>query len=144
LRAGASAETNQALELGRRGFELFNARRLNEFWALQHPEIVMSTAEMWPGGGTYHGVDGFKRFLDQFFDAFSQVRFEEVREPALIGDVAVLRGRWVGAGATTGIETESIDFSVVFATRDGLLAQVRFFVSDTEAHRFAAELQAAA
>jgi SnoaL-like domain len=140
LSAAEEGTSNEALELARRAFELFNAREMEAFWSLQHPEIVMATAPMWPGGGTYEGIAGFRRFLDQFLDAFSEVRFEHLREPEAVGELALFRGRWVGSGASTGIETASIEFSVLFGTREGLVDQARFFVEDEDARRFATEL----
>ncbi|HEX2127631.1 MAG TPA: nuclear transport factor 2 family protein [Solirubrobacterales bacterium] len=143
MKAGAEP-SNEALELARKGFDHFNAGELEAFYALQHPEIVLVPADLWPERGTFTGIDAFKRFLSQFLDAFSTVRFEHVREPEVIGELALFRGHWSGAGATTGIQADSVDFSVVFSARDGLIDHARFFVSDEEARLFAAEHQARA
>ncbi len=130
--------TNAALELGWSGFNAFNSGRMDDFWGLMHPEVVMVTDPLWPGGGTYEGIDGFKRFLEQFVEAFSEVHWEQVREPEVIRDLALFRGRWVGSGASTGIEAASVEFSVVFAARDGRVDLVRFSFDDDEARGFAA------
>jgi hypothetical protein len=50
----------------------------------------------------------------------------------------LFRGHWSGTGATTEIPTDSVDFSVVFSARDGLVDMARFFVDDEEARAFIA------
>ena len=135
----ARGATNEALELALRAFDRFNAGDMEAFFALQHPEIVLVPAALWPERGTFVGIEAFKRFLEQFMEAFSTVRFEFARDPEAIGHLALFRGHWSGQGATTGIATDSVDFSVVFSAREGLIDESRFFVDDPEARAFIAE-----
>jgi hypothetical protein len=135
---GQGGETNDALEIARRGFERFNAGDWEGFLETAHPAIVMTTDPIWPGGGRYVGVDAFERFLSQFLEAFSSVRWQDERKPEAIGEFALFRGRWVGAGASTGIETESPPFSVVFGARAGKTVEARFFFDDREARAYLA------
>ena len=138
MSASEGGATNETVDLAQQAFALFNAGDLEAFRELQHPQIVMVTDRMWPGGGSYEGLEAFERFLEQFREAFSDVRFEPSREPEAIGEFALFRGRWVGTGASTGIQTESFEFSIVFGSREGLIDLARFFVSDEAARKFAA------
>ncbi len=97
----------------------------------------MATDRNWPGGGTYHGREEFKRFLEQFLEAFSKIRFDEVTEPEIVGSAPVFRGHWTGSGQASGIEASSVDFSVVFWSHDGRIDETRFFFDDEEAREFA-------
>ena len=97
----------------------------------------MATDRTWPGGGTYRGRPEFQRFLSQFLEAFSTIRFEHSREPEIVGGAPVFRGHWTGAGASSEIEASSVDFSVVFRSRDGLVDEVYFFFDDDEAREHA-------
>ena len=97
----------------------------------------MRTDRTWPGGGTYRGRAEFQRFLSQFLEAFSSVRFDFTTEPEIVGDAPVFRGHWTGAGAASEIEASSVDFSVVFRSRDGLVDEVFFFFDDDEAREHA-------
>lgn len=97
----------------------------------------MVTDRDWPGGGEYRGREEFKRFMQQFMEAFATIRFEQVTEPEIVGSTPVFRGHWTGAGMTSGIEASSVDFSVVFWSRDGLITEIRFFFHDAEAREYA-------
>ena len=97
----------------------------------------MATDKTWPGGGTFHGREEFKRFLGQFLEAFSTVRFEKTREPEIVGGAPIFCGHWRGAGQASGVETSSVDFFVVFWSREGVIDEVRFFFGEAEAREHA-------
>ena len=127
---------SEALTLGRRGWERFNAGDLDGLWELVHPDIVMATDPRWPGGGEYRGLEAYKRFMAQFTEAFASVRFEEEREPETVGEWALFRGRWIGPGATSGIETPSPWFTVAVRVHDARIGEMRFFFLDEEARDY--------
>ena len=130
----------EALDVATRGFRLFNEGRLDEFYETMHPDGVLVTDPAWPGGGRYEGREAFKRFIRQFLDAFATVRFVQDRTPEGVGAAALFRGRWVGAGASTKIETESVPFSVIFTARDGFVGQVHFVFDEERARELARSL----
>ena len=137
-----SATGEEALRIAARGFGLFNEGRLDEFIETMHPEGVLVTDPGWPGGGRYEGRDAFKRFMGQFLEAFAEVRFEQDREPEVIGRHALFRGAWFGTGAASRIPGESPHFSAVFSARDGMIDEVRFYLEDEDARGFIAGTKA--
>jgi len=98
---------------------------------------VVATDARWPGGGEFRGAGEFRRFMSQFFEAFDWVRFEQTREPEMIGDWLHYRGRWVGVGHASQIETASPEFSQISVWEDGLITESRFFFSEREAREHA-------
>jgi ketosteroid isomerase-like protein len=125
------------LKLARKGFERFNEGHMEGFWALQSPDVVMVTDPTWPGGGEYPSREGFKHFLEQFTEPFSSIKFESQGEDRVVGRYGILRGAWVGAGLTSGIETRSAEFSVLFTSDGNAVTEVRFFFRDEEALEYA-------
>lgn len=115
------------MALAERVFACFNAGEMDAFWELVHPDVVMATDRSWPGGGEYRGAAAFRRFMQQFLEAFQDVRFEQEEPPRDFGRRALLRGRWVGSGAASHIEAASPSFSVVLEARDGLVSGAWFF-----------------
>jgi hypothetical protein len=93
----------------------------------------MKPDRSWPEPGETHGIEKFAAFVRQFLDAFGSVRFDHEREPRVMGEWAVLRGSWVGTGATTGIEGRSVAFTVLFRSRAGLVTDALFFADEDEA-----------
>ena len=126
------------LEIARFALDKFSAGELAEFWALIAPDCVLRTDPAWPGGGEYSGTAEMKRFIGQFLEAFGAVRFDYEGQPEEVNGRVLLHGRWVGSGASTGIEAETSPVSVVIAVFDGLVSRFDFFFSDEEARHFAA------
>lgn len=126
----APSDPQDALRLARESFRRFNAGDLEGFWAMPYADdLVVATDPSWPGGGEFHGIDEFRRFIGQFLEAFDEIRFEEDAEPEIVGDAAIFHGRWIGLGATSGIETASPAFFVVFRAVAGRTTEVLFFFS---------------
>jgi len=98
---------------------------------------VLATDPRWPGGGEFRGKAEFRRFMGQFLEAFAGIRFKEEREPEVLGDAALFRGRWVGEGASSGIETASVPFWVIYRSRNGLITESRFYFSESAAREAA-------
>jgi hypothetical protein len=71
--------------------------------------------------------------MDQFLEAFEGIRFQQEGEAEVIGDAALLHGRWVGLGAASHIETTSVRFWVVYRSRAGRVTEARFFFSEDRA-----------
>jgi ketosteroid isomerase-like protein len=126
-------ESSDPVAAGRRIWTAFNAGDLEAVWALTHPEVVVATDPRWPDGGVHRGIEEFQAFMGRFLEAFEDVRFEELEDPERIGNWGLLRGKWVVHGAASGIESDSLHFSVLFRVRDGLIIESRFFFDDDEA-----------
>ena len=94
---------------------------------------MIATDPRWPGGGEFHGTESYRRFMDQFLEAFAGVRFKPESEPEVQSDAVIYHGRWHGLGAASGIETSSVPFWVVFRARDGLIGEARFFFEEERA-----------
>jgi hypothetical protein len=97
----------------------------------------MVTDPRWPGGGEFRGQVAFRRFMDQFLEAFAGIRFQEEREPEVLADAALFNGRWIGMGVSSRIETASVPFWVLHRSRNGLITESRFFFDEAEAREAA-------
>jgi ketosteroid isomerase-like protein len=123
--------------LGRRILAGFNAGDQTLFLESLDPDCVLATDPRWPGGGEFHGVAEIQRFTSQFLEAFAGVRFEETHQAETIGDWGHFRGRWVGQGLASQIETASFEFSMIVRLVDGRIAEARYFFDTDEAREFA-------
>jgi hypothetical protein len=133
---------DEVRKIAERGFVALAENRFDDFFATVHPEAVLVTDPQWLDGGRFEGVPAFRRFIDEFTEAFTTVRFVYEAEPEVIGSQVLFRGSWVGAGAASGIAAPSPPFSVVFSGRDGMLTDVRFFFAEANARAFIADRQA--
>jgi hypothetical protein len=122
------AEEN--LDLARRAYDAFNSRRLDEFMALSHPEIVIESRIVAIEGG-YNGRDGLRRWLSDFFDVLPDygLEIEELRD---LGNatLAHARARAHGASSSTPL-LESVWHAVGW--RDGMFDWWRACASEAEA-----------
>jgi len=101
-------------------FAALAVRDMERFWATIDPDCVLRTDPTWPGGGEFRGTEAVAGFLEEFLSAFADIHFEEDAEPVETAGGVVLRGRWVGSGAASGIETESLHVTVEISAGDRL------------------------
>lgn len=125
------------LELSRRVLECLDSGDREGLFALTDPDIVLATDPSWPGGGEYRGMAAYRRFMDDFFDTFDEVRFVAVAEPEVVEDWLLLRGHWTGTGVSSGIETSSEDFTMLNRAANGLMTDVRAYFDDAKAREYA-------
>ncbi len=71
--------------------------------------------------------------MARFLEAFEGIRFQSESEPAVVGELALFHGRWVGLGAASGIETESMPFWVVTLAREGQIFEAHFYFDESRA-----------
>jgi len=91
--------------------------------ALLDPEVEFRVCAGWPSGGTYHGP---RAVLDEYFATAGQAWESldpEVDEVIEAGEACVVRGRYVGIAAGTGVAFEA-DFIHVWRLRDGRIVSL--------------------
>jgi ketosteroid isomerase-like protein len=115
--------------------DAFNAGDVDRCIGLTQPDVVLSTAREWPGGGRYDGQDEIGRFLEEFLGDFARIRYEHL-DPEDVNGRIVERARWVATGRTSGIES-SVDFYSVWSLGDGLISRLDVFALKEEARGFA-------
>jgi uncharacterized protein len=67
--------SQENIEIARRGYEAYNREGPYAILDYLDPEIEWGTPEQGPEG-TYHGHDGVKRFLDEFFEVFDEAEID--------------------------------------------------------------------
>ncbi len=111
--------------------EAFNARDVDRALAFGDTDFVISTADEWPGGGTYEGPERVRAFLEEFLEPWQEIRYEyEHREQ--VGARFVERGRWVGRGRASGAPS-AVDFYTCWSVNDGLITRMDVFARRLEA-----------
>lgn len=119
-------------ELAERVFDALSRGGVDGVLPFVHEEFVMVTPpELASEPGAYTGHDGIRRWFESFYEAMDEVRLEPKRiEPHERGIVVWFR--MIARGRTTGLEL--VQEAVALCTvRDGLLAQMQFFLSWEEA-----------
>ena len=103
---------------------------------LTHPDAeILQTSLLLDTEQTFHGREGAARMLQELWDAFEDIRWEEIRIEAA-GDNVVALMRVVGRGRGSGIETDTTVVHV-WTVRDGMLARMVAPESVEEAYRIA-------
>ena len=115
----------QDVETARAAFEAWNSGDY-EAWI----EAFGEEAEFFPmraqlEGRSYQGHDGLRRFIDEMFEEWEQVRFEvdEIREG---GRYLAAFGRVRARGRASGVDVD-VPLALVGAVRNSKIAYVRFY-----------------
>ena len=96
---------------------------------------VLQTSRLVDTQRTFRGREGMAQMLQELWDAFGEIRWEEITmEPA--GDNVVALMRVVAKGQGSGIETE-VMVAHVFSLRDGKIVRFEAAASVDEAYRLA-------
>ena len=115
-----------------RGFEHFRAT--GDFLPeVTSPDFVwdMSKFSGWPEQQVYPGIDGARRFMSDWIDAWDDWQWEiESLHSAADKVVCVLSQS--GRSKTTGVRVD-MRFAQVFTVRDGLLVRMEMYADPTEA-----------
>jgi ketosteroid isomerase-like protein len=117
--------SKQDVETARAAFEAWN-RGDYEGWI----EAFDEEAEFFPmraqlEGRAYHGHDGLRRFIDEFFEEWEQIRFEvdEIREgEEYLAGFGRLRAR----GRASGVDLD-VPLALVGAVRNSKIVYARFY-----------------
>jgi len=124
--------SQENVEVVRRGFEHFRAtgEPFSEAFA---PDFVwdMSTFRGWPESPTYEGLDGVRRFFEEWGSAFDdwEVELEEIRDA---GDRVVALLRQHGRSKVSGMPLD-MSLAMVFTIRDGLQTGMQMYADPDEA-----------
>jgi ketosteroid isomerase-like protein len=81
--------------------------------------------------GVYRGAEGFRRFLDSFWDEFDEPNIE-TRDLIEAGNQVLTSATFQGRGKQSGAET-SWDLWQVWTLRDGKVVRGQGFTSKEEA-----------
>ena len=105
-------------------------------YELVDPDVEIRQSAMLPDTEeTFHGHEGIARMLQELWDAFGDIRWEEIRMEAE-GDSVVALMRVVGTGHGSGAETETAAVHV-WTIRGGRVVRFAAPPSMTEAYRLA-------
>jgi ketosteroid isomerase-like protein len=125
--------SRENVEVVRRGYEAFVASGdVSE--EIIAPEFVwdMSTFRGWPERQTYEGIEGTRKFMRDWLEAWDEWSLDVV-ELHDAGDdkvVAIMRQR--GRSKTTGL-TVDMTFGQVWTVRDGKEARMEMYADPAEA-----------
>jgi ketosteroid isomerase-like protein len=114
------------VELARAGFEAFNRGDVEGVLALLHPEVEVHSEGEVGEEGTYHGHEGYLRWVGVWLEAWDEFRvewdeLEEVDDSNLLVHVTqYARGKGSGLEATQAA-------TYLFTVRDGLASRVHIY-----------------
>ena len=115
-----------------RGYAAFNRGDLDAAIEGFHPEIEWHGPGVFPDEDVYRGVEGVRRFWDQWLELFEdfQIEIEEVIEAGeKVVVMAVVHGRGRGSGA----DVKTPSFPHLWTFRDGKAVRMRMFQTKAEA-----------
>jgi ketosteroid isomerase-like protein len=140
-RAGKEARVDSSSQLDRmitalRGaYAAFNRGDIEAALGPLDAQIEWSEPTEFPGGGTYHGHDGVRRYLTQSREAWAEGRSEPERFiPAGDRIVVFVHARVRAKGSS---EWQDVRLADVYTVRDGKAVAMRAFADRTEALRWA-------
>ena len=120
------------VELLRRSIEAFNRGDPDTWVAVLAPEFEYTPSGAVVGiAGTYRGADGFRRFLDSFWDEFDEPR-AELGQLIAEGDQVLASVTFTGRGKHSGVVT-SFDLWQLWTLRNGKAVRGQGFTSKEEA-----------
>jgi uncharacterized protein len=128
-------QTEKAIAGLRAAYAAFNRGDIGAAVQLLDPNVEWTEPTEFPGGGTYHGVNGAKRYLTQSRAGAAEV----ISEPERLipsGDriVVFVYARVLPKGSTTWQEIRLAD---VYTFRDGRVTQMHAFANRQDALRWA-------
>jgi ketosteroid isomerase-like protein len=136
-----SQESNRKLEpmglevaaVVRRSYDAFNRRDLAALLPLYHPDCVwdMTHFKGWPDTPVYQGHEGLRRFFQEWYDAWDDVRTEPSDLLQIGGRLMVTCNMHVRGGAS-GAEV-NLQFTQLGETRDGLMCLVENYSDKSQA-----------
>jgi len=123
--AGERADLMRAL------IEAFNARDIEAFLDLVHPDAEWLPIKGKLEGTVYRGHEGVRRFLAELAEDFEDVRLES---PAVSerGDMVVVCGGYRARGVASGVEL-AFPLTQVAQFRDGKIVRLEAYSDPSEA-----------
>lgn len=119
------------VELAELGLKAFNERDAELLQPHTHDDFEFRPSLTLIEGGSYRGLDGFRRYLAVVDDDWEDLHVEatELRD---LGDRVVALGRMAGRGRGSGIDVTG-EMAWVVDFRDGKILRWRTFTSHAEA-----------
>jgi ketosteroid isomerase-like protein len=133
--APSARQSEEMIATLRAAYAAFNRGDMDAAVASLDPEIEWSEPQDFPGGGTYHGREGAKRYLEQSRAAWAEVNSEPERF-IIAGDriVVFVHARVRPAG---GNQFQEVNLADVYTFREGKAIQMRAFADRQEALHWA-------
>jgi uncharacterized protein len=126
-----ASELEQAIEALRQAYAAFNRGDIDAAVASLDPQIEWSEPPEFPGGGTYHGREGAKRYLAQSRAAWADVISEPVKFiPAGTRVVVFVHARVRPKNAD---QWQAVDLADVYTVRDNKIVAMRAFAKREDA-----------
>ena len=112
----SSAEERVALV--RTGHEAYGAGDIDTVLAMLDPEVEVFAPPEVINSGTFHGHEGWRRWVEQWNEAWDSFE-QEIQEVAAIGERHVIvRMHQTGRGRGSGVEVQ-LEATYVYEIRDG-------------------------
>ncbi len=124
-------------ELARRGIDAYNRGDIEAVLEQLDEEVEVYTPPELPNAGTYHGHDGFLRWLAQWSEAWDEFRLELEGIDFVGEDYEVVTVRQFGRGAGSGVEVE-MRIAQLYEVHDGKATRLHYYF-DRDAALAAAE-----
>jgi len=132
---GTSADLTQAVTALRGAYAAFNRGDMDAAVESLDPQIEWTEPAEFPGGGTYHGRDGAKRYLTQSRAAWAEVISEPERFITAGNRIVVFVHARVRP--KDGTQWQEVRLADVYTIRNGKAIEMRAFADRQEALRWA-------
>jgi ketosteroid isomerase-like protein len=123
--------SQENVEIARAVMASWNARDLDGFLELQHPEIEMTLPRNLLEGGSYRGREGARRAFEDAVESWEVNRVAADRIEA-VDDLVVALGRAFNI-ARRGGPSVDYELAILVRVRDGLIIELRSFLTHAEA-----------
>jgi uncharacterized protein len=133
-------ETEQAITQLRSAYAAFNRGDIDAAVAALDSQVEWTEPADFPGGGTYHGVEGVKQCLRQSRDAWAQVHSEPEEFIAAGNRIVVFVHARVRARNSN--EWQEVRLADVYTFRGGKATEMRAFADRQKALEWAGAVPA--
>lgn len=124
-------ESQENVEIIRRGYEAYNAGDLATLRELYDPAVVWHHLEGWPEPGPSVGRDAVLREVEQLHEAWPVGdALQPVGDFIAAGNQVVVRAAWRGSGSGPDA---TMEFSYLFTLRKGRIITIQMFWDHDEA-----------
>lgn len=131
---GDTPELGLAIATLRGAYSAFNRGDIDATVEGLDPQIEWTEPAEFPGGGTYHGRDGVKRYLTQSRAAWAEISSEPEQFIAAGNRIVVfVHAKLRPKGSN---EWQDVRLADVYTVRDGKIVEMRAFADRQEALRW--------
>jgi uncharacterized protein len=130
----STTESQQIIDALRSAYAAFNRGDLDSAVAPMDEHIEWIEPNEFPGGGTYYGHEGVKRYLKQSRDAWAEVDSQPVQFLPAGNKIVVFVHARVRAKEST--DWNEVELADVYTIKNGKAIQMRAFAERHEALRW--------